>query len=393
MENFDRIVTDPAITRRGVADFLTRSQDPNERFLDQYTVMHTSGTSGEVGYFLYSRADWLRGGIAGLGRRRRGQMGFRWPGLRRIRLAFYGATGGHYAGVTSISAMAKGPARLFIKVGIFEINAPLPQTISQLNAFQPDVLTGYTAALRMLGDKQREGQLHIAPSSIGATGETVTRADMTALSEAFGGARVVSAYGCTEHLGLGSSDPGGETMTLNDNALIFEFQEDHSVITNLFNYTLPLIRYRMSDILRPVSGPGDRDLVIEALVGRTERTPIFINREGVSDFISPHTINEIFVAGVSRFQMQLTGDASFRFPICLEAGMDAAGRTAAVEGVRKRLTEILEQKAMDNVAFEVPVVDELPVNPRTRKFQLIVDDRTIALNLGAERVVKPTACK
>jgi len=48
---------------------------------------------------------------------------------------------------------------------------------------------------------------------------------------------------------------------------------------------------------------------------------------------------------------------------------------------------------MDNVAFEVPVVDELPVNPRTRKFQLIVDDCTIALNLGAEPVVQPDACK
>jgi phenylacetate-CoA ligase len=375
MENFDRIVTDPAITRRAVADFLTRSHDPNERFLKQYTVMHTSGTSGEVGYFLYSRTDWLRMRMSGMGRGKRGPMGFRWPGLRRIRLAFYGATGGHYAGVTSISAMDKGWARLIMKVGIFEINEPLPQTIAQLNAFQPDVLSGYTAALRMLGDKQKEGVLKIAPSSIGATGETVTRADMTALSDAFGGASVVSAYGCTEHLMLGSSNPGGETMTLNDNELIFEFHEDHSVITNLLNFTMPLIRYRMSDILRPVSGPGDRDMVIEALVGRTERTPTFINRNGVSDFISPHTINEVFVAGVTRFQMQLTGEASFRFPVCLQAGIDAAGRASAVEGVRARLTEILVQKAMGNVAFEIPVVDDLPLNPKTRKFQLIVDER------------------
>jgi hypothetical protein len=30
---------------------------------------------------------------------------------------------------------------------------------------------------------------------------------------------------------------------------------------------------------------------------------------------------------------------------------------------------------MPNVTFEVASVDDLPVNPRTRKFQLIVDDR------------------
>lgn len=374
MENFDRIVTDPAITRGAVADFLMRSHDPKERFLKQYRVMHTSGTSGEVGYFLYSDADWLRVRMSDLGRNKHSQRGFRSPGLRRIRLAFYGSTG-HHAGVTSISAMNEGLARLFVKVGIFEINEPLPETIAKLNSFQPDFLGGYTAALRMLGDKQKQGVLKIAPSSIWATGERVTRADMTALSEAFGGASVTNAYGCSEHMGLGSSNPDGETMTLNDNELIFEFHEDHSVITNLFNFTMPLIRYRMSDILRPVSGPGDRDIVIKALVGRTERTPVFLNRDGVSDFLSPYTIDDVSVAGVTRFQMQLTGETSFRFPVCLEAGMDATARAAAVEGVRAQLAEILEQKAMGNVAFEIPVVDDLPLNPKTRKFELIVDER------------------
>lgn len=374
MENFDRIVTDPAITRSAVADFLKRSHDPKEKFRKQYRVMHTSGTSGELGYFLYSEADWLRVRMSDLGRSKRSPMGSRWPGLRRIRLAFYGSVG-HHAGVTSFSAMNEGLARLFIKLGIFEINEPLPQTIAQLNGFQPDFLSGYTGALRMLGDKQKEGMLKIAPSTIWATGERVTRADKTALSEAFGGATVVSAYGCTEHMGLGSSNSDSETMTLNDDELIFEFYEDHSVITNLMNFTMPLIRYRMSDILRPVSGPGDRDMVIEALVCRNEGTPTFLNRDGVRDFISPYAIDDVSVAGVTRFQMQLIGEASFRFPVCLEAGMDATARAVAVEGVRARLADILEQKAMNNVAFEIPVVDDLPLNPKTRKFHLIVDER------------------
>src|SRR5689334_8393874 len=52
MANFDGIVTDKRITRQTVADFLTRSSDPREQLFDEVTVMHTSGTSGEVGYFL-----------------------------------------------------------------------------------------------------------------------------------------------------------------------------------------------------------------------------------------------------------------------------------------------------------------------------------------------------
>ena len=57
MANFDAIVTDPRITKKVVADFLTRSSDPRERLFGKITVVHTSGTSGEVGYFLYAPAD------------------------------------------------------------------------------------------------------------------------------------------------------------------------------------------------------------------------------------------------------------------------------------------------------------------------------------------------
>jgi phenylacetate-coenzyme A ligase PaaK-like adenylate-forming protein len=178
---------------------------------------------------------------------------------------------------------------------------------------------------------------------------------------------------------MGGSPPGSSNIVLYDDDLMFEFYPDRSVITNLFNYTLPLIRYRMADILRPIeSGEHAPYLVIESLVGRNELQPVFRNRDGVEDFISPHTINEIFVAGVTRFQLQLTGAAEFRFMVCLDTALDAGARAAAVEGVVQRLREILARKRMGNVRFTVVPTDDLPVNPRTRKFQLIVDERPTA---------------
>jgi phenylacetate-CoA ligase len=110
-------------------------------------------------------------------------------------------------------------------------------------------------------------------------------------------------------------------------------------------------------------------------VGRNELQPTFKNRDGALDFVSPHTINEIFVDGVSRFQMQLLGDEAFRFAVCLAPQVAPERRGACVAMVRRRLQEILSRKRMDNVQFDVVVTDELPVNPRTRKFQLIVDAR------------------
>ena len=73
--------------------------------------------------------------------------------------------------------------------------------------------------------------------------------------------------------------------------------------------------------------------------------------------------------------MQLTSNTSFRFLICLDPLLDTAHRQQCVAEVAARLRDILARKLMDNVMFEVVVADDLPVNPRTRKFQLIVDQR------------------
>ncbi len=303
------------------------------------------------------------------------QFPLRWPGLRRVRVAFYGATGGHYAGVTGVALMQRGVARFFVKAEAFEVNTPLPAVVTGLNDFQPDVLFGYTTALKILGDEQRAGRLKIRPMAVMATGEMVTQADMHFYREVLRRRPASSIYACTEHMMMGISNPDGETMTLMDDNVIFEIYEDHTLITNLFNYTMPLIRYRMSDILRVVSAPGARRIVIENLVGRMEQMPTFVNSAGAKDFISPHTINEVFVQGVTRFQMQITGPSSFRFPICVDAALSDAARNAAAAGVTARLREILQQKGLGNVTFEVPIVAEIPLNERTRKFQLIVQRR------------------
>ena len=262
-----------------------------------------------------------------------------------------------------------------MRLELFEVNSPLPDVIERLNRYQPDIILGYTTALKILAEKQHEGVLHIAPLSIACSGEATTRGDKEILQQAFG-AGVMNGYGCSEHLGMGGAMPGSEQIVLYDDDLIFEFHEDHSLITNLFNHTLPLIRYRMSDTLRPVQTHEHSPyLVIENLIGRNELQPVFTNRSGVKDFISPHTINEIYVTGVTRFQMHLLGDTSFRFMVCLDSQLLPEQKAAARAAVATRLREILTAKQLDNVSFDVVETDDLPVSPVTRKFQLIVDAR------------------
>ncbi|HEY4212643.1 MAG TPA: hypothetical protein VGM84_14275 [Steroidobacteraceae bacterium] len=374
MTHFDRLVTDRRITKAGIAEFLTRSTDPAEQFLNRFRVIHTSGSSGEVGYFVYSKQDWARGAAQNVRQRQQPMPKKRHSG--RMRMAYYGAVGGHYAGVTMVTSATGGLAKWVLDCRLYEVNTPLEQTIAQLNAFQPDFLFGYTGALTILASRQREGTLRIAPIAVGTAGESMGATDKKTLEDAFG-CPANNGYGSSEHLFMGTVIPGRTTMQLYDDELIYEMFEDHSLLTNLFNFTVPLIRYRMADILRPVarkSDPASPYLEVESLVGRSEMMPAFRNEAGTEDFISPHTINEIFVAGVTRFQLQITGASTFRFVICLDAQLSAADRQRATSAVETRLKEILAQKQMRNVEFEVVVVEDIPVNPRSRKFQLIVKD-------------------
>ncbi len=376
MANFDRIVTDKSITKEKVDEFLTCSVDPNEFLFDKYRVIHTSGSSGEMGYFVYSPKEWIHGMMPGLndekpnGGPRRRRFG-------RLQMAYYAAVGGHFAGVSMMSTMNHGIARLFSKINLFEINSPLPEVIERLNKLQPDFITGYTTGLKILAEKQNEGVLKISPMGVGTGGEAMTQTDKAMIESAFN-CEASNGYGSTEHLMMGAASRDGETMTLFDSDLTYELFDDHCLITNLFNYTQPLIRYQMSDVLRPIeqTNPAAPYLVVNSLVGRTEKIPTFINRDGAEDFIHPISVVELFIAGVTRFQMRLINKTSFRFYVVLDQQLNTAEQERVVEATQQRLREFLNQKLMDNVLFEVVSVTDIPVDQRTGKFKLIVDENS-----------------
>ena len=365
IRSFDRIVTDPRVTRRALTEFLDRSKDPYELFQDEFYVVHTSGSSGELGVFVYSREDWSRGVAHSLRINP-----FR---LRKRRLAFFGATKGHFAGVSLAETCRRPVLRHFYDVARFEITGPFAPVIEGLNLFQPDILMGYPTALTLLAERQIRGELAIAPTWVQTSGEPVLASQRERIEQAFG-VPLLNVYACTEHLimGVGRADFGG--MYLFEDDLIFELHDDHTLITNLFNHTLPLIRYRMNDVL--VEKVDPRPLLpfrkVEDIVGRSEHTPVFLNERGEEDFVSPFAFIEFVAANVRRFQLVVRDREACLFRVCLETGLEESERREALADVSERLAQIFADKDMRNVAVEVEAVDDLTPDPRTGKFRLIV---------------------
>ncbi|MES1199733.1 MAG: hypothetical protein ABUS48_07115 [Pseudomonadota bacterium] len=54
---------------------------------------------------------------------------------------------------------------------------------------------------------------------------------------------------------------------------------------------------------------------------------------------------------------------------------DEAGRTEVLAAVDAELKGVLAKKGLANVTFEIVPVEDLLLDPRTRKFRLIVDER------------------
>jgi len=57
MDYFDSLLTDSSITRKSVEEFLSNDTNLQHRFKNN-TVIHSSGSTGVPGLFLYSKEEW-----------------------------------------------------------------------------------------------------------------------------------------------------------------------------------------------------------------------------------------------------------------------------------------------------------------------------------------------
>lgn len=364
IKHFDKLVTDRRITRDRIADFLAQSTDPSELFEGRFHVLHTSGTSGTVGYFVFSHEAWIKGAshIVRV-------VPLRW----RRRIAFIAATRGHFAGVSLMLTGNHGSNNLFYDVRTFDVGQPMPQIIDELNEFQPHVLSGYATMLKVLAEAQEHGELRIKPTQVGNGGEPLLP-EVKAYLERIFQAPVVNTYASSEHLYMGMTLPDSDGMHLMEDDLMFEINADHTCVTNLFNDAMPLIRYRMDDVLVPdFSGQNNYPFTkVKDIIGRHEDALVFTNQHGKDDFIHPIVIVELIVEGLNAWQIVIESRTSFRFLARLDDGMTAQECQAACERIRHKMSAILTEKEMSNVRFEIEQVESLAIDPHSGKFRLVV---------------------
>jgi len=369
MENYDDFVTDPVLKQADLEQFISKSSAPGSRYKKKYKVVHTSGSSGSIGLFVYRPHEWAISKALAL----------RTTGLnttfhRRKRVAFIAAIDGHFASVASFYNL---PRFLFKRLPL-SISSSIEEIREQVDRFQPDTITGYASGLNLLAEEQLNGHINIAPREAFCTGDPLTDAFRQRIENAFG-VNPVNMYGSSETMTLAGECKVHHRLHLfNDWFSVQVVDGDlkpaksgNVIITNLYNYTQPLIRYQMSDeiALSDETCPcGSPFPIIEKIVGRHEEFLWFNQGGGKKDFIHPIVLVEFFVPGLEKFQFVQTSPNT----LVMRAVVNGE-ESEIVKAIRRRMNEILSGKSLENdIQFDIEVVDEIRNNPKTGKFQLIV---------------------
>jgi phenylacetate-CoA ligase len=363
MEHFDRVVTDRRVRKADLERFILTPVERQMKYLGRYTVVHTSGSSGNVGIFVHDSANWI---ISRFGPVVRGDR----PGLRRERVASCLAIEGRYVGVT----MARSAPKLLATALVLSVQDPINRTVEALNIFQPTILTGYSSTIAALARQTVAGRLKIAPHQVWTSGEMLTDEMQRDIEEAWPG-RQGGIYASTEFLYIAVQYPGHRAYTVFDDLNILELLDDQQqpvaqgqtgkiVLTSLYNRILPMIRYQMMDMAqRSVDRPEGPFSTLAGLRGRVNDALPIVLDNGQPGTLSPIVLCGFAASGLKKAKFVLTAADRIEIRYTSEQNIDAV--------IKERFHKVLAASgAAQAMHVGVKRVRELPLDPRTGKFRI-----------------------
>ena len=259
---------------------------------------------------------------------------------------------------------------------VFELDeAALEQLYRQVVRSRCEVLSGYPSALTYFAQHVagRGPRSELRLKAILTTAEMLYPDHRELLRQVFG-CPVINEYGSSECGYLAGECPSGNLHVAAENALI-EFEKgapsdgDDSggelVVTDLNNFAMPLIRYRIGDLGAPGQEcPCGRSLpVIRLRVGRTEDLVTLPDGRKVDGAVFGVAIEELTRQGVAVKQFRAIQHAPDYIEVLI-ATADAAHQ--ALRGLGNQIQKLLGTR----MTVVIKPVDHIPVEPtgKLRRF-------------------------
>jgi phenylacetate-CoA ligase len=370
MEHYDDLVCDRALKRAELEKFIQTTSSSSKMYKSKYRIVHTSGSTGTQGVFAYGPDDWdrltamLLSRVSGLSRH------------HKYKSAFLGLTQDHCAGFTA--AQEANTSFQFLAISI---NDPVENIFRQIQAFNPDRISGYASGLYLLAQGQLAGDIDIQPRSLISSGDPLTETIAATIFKAFG-IFPRNFYAATESIGMAITCPKQNSLHMFSDWHCFEVagpdskpvqpgQTGNLLLTTLYNYTQPLIRYRMNDevmLSEKLCDCGSPFPVIESFDGRQEELLWFTPRNGIPEFIHPTCFIDFSAPDLIKLQVVQTSNDHFDLLVQLSAPAEQC-----LPAIRSGVMDILSQKKLQGrVSFTLRPVDHISNDLVTGKYRMIL---------------------
>lgn len=342
MSNFDSIVTDPRL-KLDVLERHLGGLTADAYLLDRYHAVSSGGSSGRRGVFVY---DWQAWTLCYLSLRRYSFMKIAEAermGAGTIHMAKIGAARALHIS-SAIGQTFSSPS---LTIHAFPMTWPIERIVEGLNKLQPELLEGYSSALFHLAKKALTGDLKIAPRWVSSISEPLLPEIRMAVEEAWK-VPVLNVWGTSEGGGCAASCGLGPGMHLTDDLLIIEpvdatgnatppgVRSAKVYLTNLYNLTLPLIRYEVTDEVTLIDGPcpcGSHHRRIEDVLGRLDDS--FSYPGGID--VHPHLFRSALAGerNVVEYQVAQTARGAAIAAVCTGEINEERLRAMIVSGLSK----------------------------------------------------------
>ncbi len=367
LEHFDELVTVTDVKQEELRRFDAEEGMERKTFRN-YHVVHSSGSTGKPGYFIYDEAAWkemllgiIRGALWGLS-----MLQILKLLVGKPRIVYIAAADGRYGGAMAVGDGIRGVGA---KQMVLDINTPLPQWADSIRSFRPNIIIGYPSAIKILGELAEQGKVKINAARVVSCGEPLNSGLRVFLEKIFH-TDVINIYGASESLALGVETGQEDGLLLFDDLNVIEVENGRMYLTCLYNFAQPLIRYELTDHLvlkEPL--PGSPFSRAEILLGRDEDMLWFEDGNGNQDFLHPLAVEGFCIEGLRDYQFRKIARSAFEM---LAEVPEKEKRPAVRQEILDRMEGILKEKRLTDIQFYVRFVEEIMPDPGTGKKPLIL---------------------
>jgi phenylacetate-coenzyme A ligase PaaK-like adenylate-forming protein len=384
MADFDRTVTDRAITREGMVRFLEDPANLHAYYLGKYVACHTSGSQGQPMLLVEDRRTVDLFFSMQMSRGNTDPVTLK-QAIHRLRhpkrLAVVTLKQGLYPSAALFQHVPPYARRYIDLLWLSQTDA---DAVARLNAFRPQAIAAYAGVLEILALEVEAGRLRVGPelSQLVSNSEVLTDSAKARIEAAFG-MHVMNNYATGECPFLSNGCPTDDGAHVNaDWAILENVDDDYRpvpdgtpgakvLITNLANAAQPIIRYEVGDVVTMAAGPcrcGSKLPRIERIGGRA--TDVFwvgrgARRRQMINTVLSHALE--YFLDVREWQAVQTDPD--RLLIRLEP---LPGKRVDVERTRPAADRELALHGFDDVRLDFEVVPRLEVDPNSGKFRRMI---------------------